>query len=525
MTGAGLKVTASVNTWPSDLPAVSAVDGTVLGWHRSAASDAAPEAVRALRSAGAEWAELPLSRRLECIRRLRETLAARAEVLTSTLALEVGRPVVEGYGAELLPTLQYLGWLERNAARVLRGEVLAWLPRRVVERRPHGVIGLLSPWNYPIYLSITAIAGALAAGNTVLWKPSELALETSAGLREVLESAGLGSLVHCLPGDDRVGAALAAAGCDRYVLIGSTQTGRSVLARLGEQLRSAVAELSGVDPMLVLPDADVELAARCAVWARMIGAGQTCMAPKRLFVAAPIYELFLDSARKHVATLRVGHPLDRLTEVGPLRTEALREHALELVEDAVQHGARLLAGGCSLPGPGNLFQPTLLADCNEEMRIFREDLFAPVLAVTPFTTVAEAVERASAGVGVLTASVWTRDRRRGREIARRLGAGVVSMNDVMLPAARPDTPFGGAGSSGFGKMRGAEGLREMTRAVVVDDGPLGAAPRMALFPYRQGTVEILRGAVSLEGASGLGRFAAMRRLMAAAREYRQLRNE
>lgn len=508
--------------WTRDIPSVSPVDRLVLGWHRAAAPEEVRLAHHWLRRMAGEWSGAPVRDRLRLLRRLRRALGDRSEALAAVLAREIGRPVVEAYGGEILPTLKALAWLERHAERALRPRVLSRFPRRVVEWQPHGVVGLLSPWNYPLFLSVTGIAWALAAGNTVLWKPSDLALETSALIGEALHAAGLEAVVKLVPGGDATGEAVVEAGCDKYVLIGSAETGRAVLGLLGEALRPAVAELSGIDPMLVLPDADLETAARSAVWARMTGAGQTCMAPKRVYVDAGVYDRFLRIAAEEVDRLRVGDPLDSRTEVGPLRTEALRQEAVSAIEEAVRLKARLITGGDMVPGRGCYLRPALLAGCDERMRVFREDLLAPVLAVSPFRTTEEAVTRANSAPGVLTASVWSR--REGRPVAKRLHAGVVSVNDVMLPGAEPGVPFGGAGGSGYGRMRGAEGLREMVRPRVLDDGPPRALPRMHLFPYRAGTLEILRASAETEAADGwAGRVRGLRKLWSAARDYREER--
>ncbi len=515
-------------TWPpiGETPSVSPVDGSVVGWFRTARPEEVSAAASRVRHAAPEWAATPLRERLQALRRLREALASHADCLAELLGAEIGRPVSEAYGAELLPTLRCLAWLERNAGRVLAPEVLARLPaRRELAWEPHGVIGLLSPWNYPVYLSLPTIAAALVAGNTVLWKPSDLALAVSCRLGEVLRDAGLERFVAVTPGGPEVGQAVVRAGCDKYVLIGGASTGEAVLSELGRQLRPAVAELSGCDPLLVLRDADVETAAKAAVWARLVGAGQTCMAPRRIFVQQAVYPRFLEAAALLVRRLRVGDPASPTTEVGPVRTEALLERAHAAIDEAMGLGAALLAGGRERPGNGFYLEPALLADCDEGMSVFRDDLFAPVMAVSAVGSAEEAVSRIHAIPHVLTASVWTRNRRHGAAVAACLPGSVVMVNDALLPAADPGTPFGGGGGrSGYGRVRGAAGLREMVRTRVTDLGPPAWLPRMHFFPYQEGTREILRATLRLENSGSAGRMAALNELRRAVRRYRDNEN-
>lgn len=488
------------STWEAEeLPSVSPVDGRCLATFPVAGAAAVAAARNQLRWEAPRWAARPLADRLDALRRLRVLLAEEGEAVVDSLAVEIGRPVVEGYAAELLPTLRSLRWLERRAGSVLRPERLGRGCRQ--EWEPHGLIGLLSPWNYPLFCSLPVVAAALAAGNVVMWKPSELALATSDLLHRLLARAGLADQVRIMPGDGTTGQAVLEAACDKYVLIGSAATGRAVLSRLGELLRPAVAELSGCDPMVVCEDADIPLAAAAAVWGRTVGAGQTCMAPRCIFVHQGVYPAFLDWTAARLAGIRTGDPRVPATELGPVRTERLRQCALAAIDEACRDGARRLHGGCRLPGPGHYLLPALLADCRPEMRVMREDLAGPVLAVCPVKDDDEAIARANDSVHALSASVWTQDAARGRHLARQVPGGLVSVNDVILPGADPSAPFGGSRDSGYGRVRGAVGLREMVRPRVIRFGPRPGAPRRHFFPYRPGTLSILRAATVRE--SGL----------------------
>ncbi|MCC2667897.1 MAG: gabD, partial [Armatimonadetes bacterium] len=348
---------------------------------------------------------------------------------------------------------------------------------------------------------------------TVLWKPSELALATSAAIHNLLVAAGLGPYVEMASGGPDVGRAVVEAGCDKYVLIGGVQTGRTVLESLGRQIRPAVAELSGSDPMLVCADADLETAARAAVWGRLLGSGQTCMAPRRIYVERSAYPRFLGLVAEQLSRVRLGDPLSPETDLGPVRTAELRERALAFIDDAVDCGARLISGGQPVSGPGFYLTPALLADCTEEMRVFQEDLFAPVIGLAVVESAREAVERIRAYPFALTSSVWSRDTQEARRLAAELPGGVVSLNEIVLPCADPAAPFGGAGSSGYGRMRGAEGLREMVQPRVLDEGPLPSLPRMHMFPYGPEALAVLKAAAAQHGGRGAGVVGALKALI------------
>lgn len=506
----------------AELPSVSPINGRIMGWYPVIRPERLPALACGLAAESRAWARTPISTRLKVLKQLRTALACASDSLAHTIARETGKPIVEAYGAEIIPTLRQLEWLEQNAERVLAPEPLQRFPRRrYIEHVPYGVVGVISPWNYPLFLSLPTIAAALVAGNAVLWKPSELALASAQTILALFAQTGAKELVRCASGGPDVGAALLTSGCDKYVFIGSTATGRQVLATLGSLLKPAVAELSGVDPMVVCEDADLEIAVRAAIWGRVCNSGQTCMAPRRIFVQCRIYETFLERARRHLRSLRIGDPLDPQTEVGPLRTEQALHEAEVVVDDALRQGARLLCGGKEISGDGYYFEPALLADCDELMEVFQRDLFAPIVAVASFRNDEEAIACANEAAGMLTASVWTRDMPRGREIASRIRAGVVSLNDVVLPGAQPDVPFGGHGRSGYGRMRGAAGLREMIQPRAVDEGPPTQWPRMHLYPYREGTINVLRAVTRWAVSTGLERFTAMREFGAAVARYQR----
>lgn len=447
------------------------------------------------REAQREWGRMPLRARLDLLRKLHSVLVQEADAVAWTLSAETGRPLQESLGAEVLPMMHSLEFLFREAPSLLK-------PMRLRARgtiayaEPYGVIGIIGAWNYPLFLNLVPICQALAAGNTVVWKPSELAVFSAQTIARLLEAAGVPcGVVEIAFGASETGQALTQADCDKYVFTGSVPTGRAILAELAQSGKPSVMELSGNDAFLVCADAALETAARAAVWGRVSNAGQSCVAPQRFYVEQTVYEPFLQAMKRHIAALRPH-------ELTPLRTATARQRCHRLVREAVEQGARLLYGGGFDPEqPGFFYTPTLLADCTDTMAVMQEDLFAPVLAVCPVRNEHEAVRRANGNPLALGASVWTEDRKRGAELAAQLHVGLVSVNEILLDAAHPAIPFGGVGASGFGKQRGAQGLEEfVVRKVVVRHAAEGT--RRHLFPYLPAATDLLTAAAHLRGTQG-----------------------
>ncbi len=460
------------------------------------------------------WRTLPVAERCARLQRLRDALAANADSLADTVAREIGKPLQDVYAAELLPTLTALEWLARQAPRQLRRTRFAGVKGATRSPEPYGIVGVIGAWNYPIFLDLTSIAWALAAGNAVLWKPSELATASATALHSHCAAAGLP--VFLLTGDASTGRALCRAGCDKVAFTGGVTTGRAILAELARTGTPSVMELSGNDAMIVCADADLSLAARSAVWGRCCNAGQSCVAPQRFYVEKTVYARFLQECVSVLATLRPG------IDYGPLRTEALRRNVQKLVWEAIGRGARLQIGGRALDDlPGYHYAPTLLADCDDEMRVMAQDFLGPVLPVCPTRDAAEAIRLTNASEMALGASVWTRNRRLGQEIAQALSVGVVGINkDMLLIAGDPRLPFGGLRASGFGKQRGAFGLEEFVQWKVTSVCGAGGA-RRHLFPYREATLPILRGLIALRAARGpRAKMQALRQLIRAVKRWK-----
>src|SRR6185437_8587187 len=328
---------------------------------------------------------------------------------------------------------------------------------------PLGVVGAITPWNFPFAIPLSQAAYALAAGNAVVLKPSELAPLSAAHVERLLRAAGVpGGLVQVAQGGPAVGAALVAGGVDKVVFTGSAATARAVATAAGERLVPLTLELGGKDPMLVLDDADIARAVDGALWASFLNCGQVCSGVERIYVEGSLYEPFVEELARRARGLRLGQ------DVGPLITEAARARVDGLVADAVERGAQVHAGGRVPDRTGWFYEPTVLSSVADDARLEREEIFGPVVSVARVPDERAAVAAANDSPFALGASVWTRDAVRARRVAERLRAGSVWHNDHAYSYGTAQASWGGRGGSGFGRTHSKHGLYELSNVKFVD---------------------------------------------------------
>ncbi len=462
-------------------------------------------AVKRARSARQKWAATNVRDRMKVIRRFQQVLSERKDDVAAVISSETGKPRVEALSTEVLVVLDSTRFLLDNAPALLRPErvphasLAMKMKRGILLREPWGVIGIISPWNYPFSIPSVETLWALSAGNAVILKPSEFTPFSALKLQELLRQAGLDpNLLAVITGEGPVGAALLQSDINKLFFTGSVATGKRVALAAASRLLPVVLELGGKDPMVVLNDADVEVASSAAVWGAFMNAGQTCLSVERCYVHESICEKFLDSCIEKTAKLRLGNGAESSTDMGPLIHERQLNIVREQVEDAIAHGARLLAGGKTVPQLGpNFFAPTILEGVTPAMRIMQEETFGPVLPVATFKTDDEAVGLANDSQFGLAASVWTRDRARGEALARRIQAGTVMVNDVISCYGISEAPHGGVKASGIGRTHGKLGLEEMVWPKYVDSDRIPGMKKLWWYGYGPAFAGQMAGFVEL----------------------------
>ena len=464
--------------------------------------------VMAARSAQAAWAARPLRARVAVFGRLRHEITERAAHLCAAVEGTNERSPGETLTAEVVPLADACRFIQRNAARLLAPRRLgrrgrpAWLTgvRAEIRREPLGVVLVIGPSNYPLLLPGVQSLQAIAAGNAVVLKPGAGGRPAAEALADCLQAAGLDSgLCRVLPESAGAGEASIEAGVDKVVLTGSAPTGRAVLAQLAPRLVPATMELSGCDAAFVLGDADLRLVVDALLFGLRLNRGRTCMSPRRVFVMR-------DRAQELERALAAA-----VQGSGRMSVDAGTEARLhELVGEALEQGARLIAG--DVAGP-QVQVPLILAGASPEMQLLQEDVMAPVLSLVSVRDADEALAAADRCPYALGATVFGSEVSASR-LAGRINAGVVVINDMIVPTADPRVPFGGRGQSGFGLTRGAEGLLEMTTVkVILERGGRERPHLRANAAEVSGLARAYLGAA--HGRSAAGRVGAFFRLIGA----------
>jgi acyl-CoA reductase-like NAD-dependent aldehyde dehydrogenase len=460
------------------------------------------------RAAQPAWAALPFSERADALRRLARALRDDPRFL-DTLVSESGKAAYEAECMELFYTLEltryYTGRAGRRALRDdVRHPFLFPNKRTRLVRQARGVVAVIGPWNWPLLNNYADCVAPLLCGNAVVLKPSEWTPLTSLRVLEHWRTLGLPEGVfQVIPGRGEIGQALVER-ADMIFFTGSQAVGRHIAARAGERLVPIVAELGGKSAMIVLADADLPRAAHAAAWSAFAHSGQVCVRTERVLVEEPVAERFTALVAAEIGKLRQGAPVlparagDGSLDVGAITFPPQIERARAQIADAVSRGARVVAGGAAPVGPGQFFAPTLLADVTSDMAVMREETFGPVLPVMRVPNADEALRLANDSTLGLTGSVWTRDLQRGRAFAKRIDAGSVLVNAVLMNYFCVEAPLGGIKGSGIGFRHGPEGLRQFCRVeTIVEDHPLlgWLSPfidRELSFPYRARTQRLLR---------------------------------
>lgn len=481
----------------------------VLGEFGCASEQEVHQAVARARNAQSAWAELGVQKRISILRNFQRLLHESKSEVARLISRETGKPYVEGLTTEIVVVLDAVRFLVENAFELLKEERLAHGSIAMktksgrILREPYGVIGIISPWNYPFSIPATEALAALVAGNAVVVKPSEFTSLVALKLAELFHRAGVPEhILHVLNGDGTTGAALVNSRIDKLLFTGSVAPGKRIAEAAAARLLPVVLELGGKDPMIVLEDADIDVASSGAIWGAFVNAGQTCLSVERCYVHRTVYEQFAAECARKVNHLQVGNGLDAETDIGPMIHERQLRIVEQHVEDALKRGARVLAGGKRLTELGpNFYEPTVLADVTHDMQIMREETFGPVLPLMPFDSEDEAVRLANDSEYGLSASIWTKDRSRGEAVARYINAGIVMVNDAVSCFGISEAPHGGFKSSGIGRSHGRFGLEEMARIKYMASDLLPGMKKIWWYGYGKGFTRQMEGILDLHFAS------------------------
>jgi acyl-CoA reductase-like NAD-dependent aldehyde dehydrogenase len=469
--------------------------GEPLGEVAAASADDVRAAVARARAAQVSWGSLPVAERARKVAAFRDELVGRAGEVIDALVAETGKTRLEALGMEVLLVVDLCDYFVKRAARILepRPIPLHLLKHRrsYVHYAPRGVVGIISPWNFPFSIPVGETLMALLAGNGVVLKPSEVTPLAALKAKELHDACGLPrDLFQVVPGGGATGASLIDAGVDKILFTGSVATGRKVAAACGERLIPATLELGGKAPAVVCADADLERTANALVWGAFANSGQVCASVERAYVHDAVYDELVGKVVEKTRRLRQGLPTAEV-DVGAMTWEPQVAIVEERVRQALDAGAKLLAGGRRRTGGGLFFEPTVLGDCRQDMDVLRKEIFGPVLPLMRVRTEEEAVRLANDSHLGLLAYVFTKDRKKGERLAERIQAGTVMVNDVLNTYGAPETPWGGVKQSGIGRTHSDEGLRDLCQERHVNIDRL--APRRDLwwYPYSDRTLGLL----------------------------------
>lgn len=502
---------------------VSPIDGLTLGDFEASSPESILHLIATARAGAILWANVEVAVRAKILAQFSPNLLAKLDSINGIISRVTGKVHTEALLGEIYPVLDLARYYEKNAAYILRDQAAPTSPfgfpgaTASIERRPYGVVAVISPWNYPFQLTVAPILSALFAGNAVIFKTSELSLPIGQLIVDLFSKLDLPKgLVQWVTGDGQCGEQLIDAGPDLVFFTGSLATGRAVMQRAARHPIPVLLELGGKDPMLVFADAQLERARDGALYGAFSNSGQACISVERCYVQQDCYDNFVQMLLDGTAQLNVGHGPEG--DLGAMTTPRQIAVVEEHYRDALAQGAK--ASG-PLERKGNYVKPVVLWDVHHGMKVMREETFGPLLPVMPFVTETDAVRLANdCGFG-LNASIWSLDLEKARRVSSQLQTGVWAINDVLKNAGHPGLPFGGVKKSGFGRYHGAEGLLNFTYPVsgLTSRSRLDKEPNW--FPYSDERYDHFKGYIDFVYGEGplYRRIQRNRQALQAFREY------
>jgi acyl-CoA reductase-like NAD-dependent aldehyde dehydrogenase len=493
------RTTAGADGAVGDIAVENPATGEVIAHVPDLGPEQIADLARRGRAAQPGWEALGFEGRGRVLRRAQRWLMEHSDRVIDTIVSETGKAWEDAQTAEVAYGANAFGFWAKQAPRYLADErvrsaaIFVRGKRLVLRYRPLGLVGVIGPWNYPLTNSFGDCIPALAAGNSVIVKPSEITPLTSLLLAEGLRECGIpDDVFQVATGRGPTGEALVDA-VDMIMFTGSTATGRRVMERAARTLTPLSLELGGKDPMIVLSDADLERAANAAVYYSMLNTGQTCISIERVYVEAPVYDAFVARVTEKARALRHGPPAGPgSVDVGAMTHGPQVDIVERHVEDARARGARVVVGGRREDRAGHWFEPTVLVDVNQDMAIMREETFGPTLPIMKVADADEAVRLANDSPYGLGAAVYGRDIAHGEEIARRLESGAVCVNDALLNYYALELPMGGTKASGMGYRHGPGGIRKFTQHQALLISRFHLRRDVHMYPYRARTSRLLQ---------------------------------
>jgi succinate-semialdehyde dehydrogenase/glutarate-semialdehyde dehydrogenase len=502
--------------------------GELIGSYPLDTADDVRAAIERARVAQEAWARSPYRERSQALGRVCAALAARSDEMASIIGANNGKTRLDALVTEVLPAILALRYYRAQGKRLLAsrrlggGSILMFNKRSRLQRVPYGVVGVISPWNYPFAIPFSEVAMALLAGNAAILKVATDSLAVGKALAGLLEGAGLpeGLFAYVnLPGRE-AGEAFIEGGVDKLFFTGSTEVGRELMAKAAARLIPVVLELGGNDAAIVRADADLDRAAAGIVWSGFSNAGQSCGGAQRVFVERSVFDAFAAKLKARVEGLRTGPGSDFDIDMGCMTSARQKKTVEDQVARSLDMGAKVLARSPLDPEleKGNFLPAIVLGEAPPDSPVMREEVFGPVVAVLPYEGEDEALRLANDSALGLTASVWSRDRRTARALASRLHAGAVTINDHLMSHGLAETPWGGFGDSGIGRTHAELGFLEMLQTrVVVDDVLPGVKKDLWWQPYSE---RVYRGHASIIAlVAGQGLFARLKGLFGVLRLF------
>ncbi len=498
-----LKPVPDSATIPRSIISSNPANGDVIGEAPFFSLEEARESLDRAKTAQKLWASQSLDDRITVLRRFQHILTERAAEVCELISKENGKPLQEAMVTEVLPVIDLTAYFAKRAKKILADKTIGMHllkhRRSFIQYRPRGVMLVISPWNYPLTIPAGAIVMGLLAGNAVIQKPASLTPLIALKMRELMDEAGLDrDLFQVVTTSGSIASQMIEMGVDYVNFTGSTEVGRQVAMLCGRLMIPSSMELGGKDPVIVRADADLDYTAGAITWGGLCNAGQTCASVERVYAHESIYDELVAKVTERVQALRVGDPQLGEMDMGPMVDENQLRIVEHQVKDALANGAKALTGGKRIDGPGNFFEPTVLVDVTEDMEVIRDETFGPVIPIMKVRSDEEAIERANHSIYGLTASIFTRDRQRGREIAQRLEAGTVMVNEVLLTHGLPETPWQGVKLSGTGKVHSDQGLVDLCYPYHINEENLIHPPASPFWhPYSDKMYRALLGGVKV----------------------------